>query len=163
MKKMMLWLVLMLCVAGPALAAPKVITLKDGSTIKGEVVSLIDGRYTIKTDSLGEMTIAEDAILEITAFNAAPLSSSSATTNSLKKSVQAVQSQVMQDENIMRSINALAQNEEIMKLMQDQNFVNMIMSFDEEKIRNSPAVQELMQREDIKRIMNEIQQKIGGE
>ena len=42
------------------------VNLKDGSTVKGKVVNIVDGKLTIKTDSLGEMKIDFNNIANFT-------------------------------------------------------------------------------------------------
>ena len=42
------------------------VNLKDGSTVKGKVVQILDGKLTIKTDSLGEMKIDFNKIANFT-------------------------------------------------------------------------------------------------
>ncbi len=47
--------------------AAKVLTLKDGSVIKGEVLRLEDHVYTVETPNLGKVQIPEADILTIAA------------------------------------------------------------------------------------------------
>ena len=42
------------------------VNLKDGSTVKGKVVKIVDGKLTIKTESLGEMKIDFNNIANVT-------------------------------------------------------------------------------------------------
>ena len=58
-------LILMAC--GLGFAETQVIALKDGSQIKGELVGVANGVYTISTETLGNLQIKSDQIASITA------------------------------------------------------------------------------------------------
>ena len=56
-----------------------------------------------------------------------------------------------------------AEREEIIQLLSDPELLNAVMTMNEGEIRSNPSVQRLLQREDIRQIMNEIEQKINQE
>jgi len=59
----------------------KIIKLKDGSVLKGKVLQLSDGVYTLETSNLGEVDIEESDILSIISPELAQPSSEGSTTN----------------------------------------------------------------------------------
>ncbi|MBF0502062.1 MAG: hypothetical protein HQM09_18120 [Candidatus Riflebacteria bacterium] len=58
--------------SGPSCAGtPQIITLKDRSIIRGEVLAMKNGIYYVKSPTLGELKISADTIMSITADGAA--------------------------------------------------------------------------------------------
>ena len=45
------------------------ITLNDGTTIYGKVVGMSDGVYKIQTDTMGEISVNSDNVVEISSGN----------------------------------------------------------------------------------------------
>ena len=48
------------------------ITLNDGTTIYGKVVGMADGVYTIETETMGNINVKSDKIVEISTNSASP-------------------------------------------------------------------------------------------
>jgi hypothetical protein len=141
----------------------KVIKLKDGTTLIGEITSMTNGRYSVKTENLGVVNFTDEDVLSIqspgVAAENSPLTGGSS--SSLKQQVQSVQAQVMNDETIMESISELAEDREIQQLLQNPQLMNTIMTFDEQQIANDPAIQKLLERKDIQEIIKQIESKVG--
>ena len=145
-----------LCFASPT----RIITLKDGSVLKGEILGFSDGQYTVNTPNLGQIKLKDADILRIDSpGNAAAASTNAQPSSSLKSQVQQIQGKVLQDKNLVNEFQNLLQDPKIIQLLSDPSFVKDIMSYDEETIRNNPGVQQLLQNSQIQQLMKEIGQK----
>jgi hypothetical protein len=147
----------------------RLIQLQDGSTLKGTVIGLSDGVYTIKTAQLGTVTINESDVLAITqpgtqnSSSANPTPSPSALLGAMnseqfQNQVMSVQNQIMADPQKMAEIQQLMQDPEIMRLMSDPQFLNDVMTYDMETITNNPNVQRLMENPKIRQLLETMQQ-----
>src|SRR6185503_20560966 len=86
-------------------ASPKTVTLNDGSVIKGDIIKLENGVYTIKSTQLGEIKVEEEKVLSITSAQAQQIqksngSNTSSQNSSLKDQVQKIQGQVVGNQDI---------------------------------------------------------------
>lgn len=148
--------------------AIKVIKLKDGSTLKGKVLQLNNGTYTLQTSNLGEITIDESDILSITSSelsNSLP-EKSTATGNAqkaeLQKQVQQIQGTILSDGGIMAEIQNMLEDENVKAMLSDPKLLEDVTSFDQKKIEQNTNVQNLMNNPKMKELMNRIQQKISA-
>ena len=139
----------------------KVITLKDGSILKGKVLELTDGIYTLETENLGNITILEANILSIAAPSAARPASEENNSTELKKQVEQMQGTIMADEELMMGIQGLTEDEEIKAILSDPNLITDVMSFDQDKIEQNTNIQNLMNNPKMQQLMNQVQQKVA--
>lgn len=148
--------------------AIKVIKLKDGSTLKGEVLQLNNGTYTLQTSNLGEITIDESDILSITSSelsNSLPEKSAAANNAQkaeLQKQVQQIQGTILSDGGIMAEIQNMLEDENVKAMLSDPKLLEDVTSFDQKKIEQNANVQNLMNNPKMKELMNKIQQKISA-
>lgn len=147
----------------------KIIKLKDGSVLKGNVLRLSSGVYTFETSNLGEVDIEESDILSITSPElSGSLSGNSSTLNNmksedLKKQVQQIQGSILADEGIMLEIQDMLKDENIRAMLSDPKLMEDVTSFDPQKIQQNTSVQELMNNPKIQELMQKIQQKMPGQ
>lgn len=169
MKKTLLTFFLTLTLLGlttNALAqTAKIITLKDGSILKGKVLQLNNGIYTIETSNLGHVDIPESDVLSITAPEASSLPAAQAGNTTmqagqLQAQVQEIQGSILSDPGLMTELQSLLDDKEIQEMLSDPKLLNDVMSYDPEKIQQNPDVQNLMKNPKMLELMNKIQQKI---
>lgn len=164
MKKTVLLCALFLLIAIPSQAqAIKFITLTDGSVIKGKVIGLADGFYTIDTSHLGAITIEESEVQSITSSQQNRAQATNRTGKSsaqLQSQVQALQQSVLSDPAVMEDIQKLMEDKAVMQIMKDPNFIQDIMSYDPNRIGNNNKTQELMNNPEMKALMEKISGKI---
>ena len=147
----------------------KVIKLKDGSVLKGNVLQLSDGVYTFETSNLGEVDIEESDILSITSSELSGSSSGGSITTSdvqkreLQKQVQQIKGTILADEEILTEIQNMVEDESIKTLLSDPQLLKDVMSFDQQKIEQNTNVQELMDNPKMQELMDKIQQKYSAE
>ena len=139
----------------------KTITLKDGSVIKGNVLQLADGVYTLETGNLGKVTVPESDILSITTESAPVLPNTGDTAGaSLKGQVQEMQTSLLSDPEVMTEIQNIMQDPEIRSVLSDPAFMQAIMSYDPNQIKQNEKTQYLLQNPKFQSLMEKIQKKL---
>ena len=81
----------------------KFIRLKDGSVLRGKVIAMSGGSYTIETPHLGVITLPENDIISISASNNAAQGDTSEKAN-IKKQVQQIKGDVLSNPAVMKEI-----------------------------------------------------------
>src|SRR3989338_5329187 len=168
MKKIFSTLFLIIAAANLALCAhaqaAKVITLKDGSVIKGNVLQLTDGIYTLETDNLGKVNVAESEIVSIAAESTPALQATVDTASAaLKGQAQEIQTNLLSDPSIMAEIQNIMQDPEIRGVLSDPAFMNAIMSYDPKQIQQGEKTQYLLQNPKFRSLMEKIRQKLPNQ
>lgn len=144
----------------------KMITLKDGSVLKGTVIQMEDGVYTLETPDLGRVDIPESNVLAITSPEASgprhqPTDPNNEQENAdLKRQVQQVQGAILSDPGLMTDIQDVVNDEDVKAMLSDPGLMEDVMSFDQDKIRQSDNVQNLMQNPKMRELMDKIRQKL---
>lgn len=144
----------------------KVITLSDGSVIKGEVVNVDKSTYTVKTPNMGTIKIKDTDIESITKGLPAKDSneiSDELNPTELKDQVGIMQGKLLNDPALMEDLKNMMQDEEVMKIISSKDFITTIMSYDQDRIKNNAQTQELMSNPKIRELMIKMEQKLGQE
>ena len=148
-----------LCYAKTLFAdASKIILLKDGSQLKGDIVTVNNDVYTIQTQNLGTVQIRGTDIVSITAENPGPTKASPAL--NLQGQAQNIQNQILSDPKLVSDLHNLTQDQEIMSILNDPNFLNDILSYDPERIQNNNKFQALINNPQFQQILNKIIEKV---
>ena len=135
----------------------QVITLKDGSQIKGELAGINNGVYTIKTPIIGDVHVAASDVASITNGNA-PIAAlptnntnyptvpnqSSPSIPNMDQQIAASQKQLMSNPQSMATLQEMMQDPEIMQALQDPALVQAVTSHDYQAVQSNPQVQKLM-------------------
>jgi hypothetical protein len=161
MKKIfILWIPFILALILPASASPKIITLKDGTRVNGQITSVHDGTYTVQTSVFGVVSIREDDITSITTPGAPSATEGTGNTpnmgGDLSGQIQAIQARIMSNPDTMMEISQLLNDPQIVAATQDPNFVAAIQSGDSSAVQSSPYFQKLMNNPDMQRIINQL-------
>ena len=170
-KKILLLVSLLLLIFNSPLfaQAPTTINLKDGSSIKGTVLRLENHIYTIQTTNLGEIKVNDSDVLNISMEspqslpqpNPASIQNPSALTPSLPGQAQALQANLLNDQDIMADIQKLLQDPQIVAIFSDPQLMNDILSNDPQKIQNNTKIQSLMENPQMKEILLKASQKFS--
>jgi len=138
-------------VASSLSAAPlKHIELTDGSVINAEVIALNQGVYTLKSPTLGTMTLAEDKIKVIR-------SQAAASKQTLRSSqIEALQGLVLNNEDTMQKIMDLQDDPEIQEILQNSEITQAVKAGDLSSLMKQPAFMELLNHPSIQDIQKEI-------
>jgi len=141
-------------VAGTARAGElREIELKDGSIITGEVVSMNNGIYTIKSDTLGTLKLEEFKVRVIRPRS--PSQGPGAAQINTGSEVTSLQHKMMSDQEIMGLIQSLQNDPEFMKLLEDPEVMKAVSAGDVAaltanprfmKLLGNPAVQEIQKK-----------------
>jgi len=131
----------------------QVITLKDGSQIKGELSGIENGVYTVKTPIIGDVHVAASDVASITNGNA-PVTTlptnnttpnqSSASTPNMDQQIAASQKQLMSNPQTMATLQEMMQDPEIMQALQDPALVQAVTSHDYAAVQSNPQIQKLI-------------------
>ncbi|MBF0570837.1 MAG: hypothetical protein HQL12_03085 [Candidatus Omnitrophica bacterium] len=134
--------------------AEQVITLKDGSQIKGTLAGIDNGIYTVKTPIIGDVHVAAGDVASITNGNvpvAAPSTNNAAfpgqssdVTSNMDQQVAANQQRLMANPQAMADLQQIAQDPEIMQALSDPAVVQAVTSHDYQAVKNNPKIQALM-------------------
>ena len=148
------WFMLGLCTAVAQAGEMKEVVLKDGSVISGEVLSLTNGIYTVKSDILGTIKIEESKIRLIR--EKSPGGTGQATLNSGSTGdVKSLQEKMMGDKEVMDLIQNLQNDPDFKKLLEDPEIMKAVNAGDVAtlaadprfvKLLNNPKVQEIQKK-----------------
>lgn len=151
MKKNTLWILLILFVSSSSLFAEEMlIKLKDGVVVRGEVVSMRDGIYTIRSKMLGEIAVRGSDVLSMSKIEDE--------SGVFPADRQRIERQIMSNPQFMQSVQNIAQDESVLEMLSDPAIKSAIMRQDVEYLQQNkkfkqfmgnPAVQGLV--EDISR------------
>ena len=135
----------------------QVITLKDGSQIKGNLAGIENGIYTIKTPIIGDVHVAASDVASITngaGNGTAPVAAlptnntnyppASGPVPNMDQQIAASQQKLMSNPQAMAELQQIAQDPEIMRALSDPALVQAVTSHDYQAVQNNPKIQELM-------------------
>ena len=124
----------------------QVITLKDGSQIKGELSGVENGVYTVKTPSMGDVHVSAGNVASIanskTPMAAPPVTPVAAP--NMDQQIMAQQQKLMANPQAMADVQQIAQDPEIVQLLSDPALVQAVTSHDLQAIQNNPKIKELV-------------------
>jgi hypothetical protein len=136
-----------------------VIELSDGSIISGEVVSFDGSTWTIKSASMGTLKIEAAKVVSIrsqTTGSQAPVGGASTGNQVNTADIQAMQQEIMANEQIMAMIMNLQDDPEIQAIFQDPEIMNAINAGDMNALLANPKFIKLMQNPKIREITKEV-------
>jgi len=132
----------------------QVITLKDGSQIRGELSGINNGIYTVKTPIIGDVHVAVGDVASITNGNAPAAAAASTGTSptglpagiapNIDSQMASAQQKLMSNPQSMAILQEMAQDPVIAQALQDPALVQAVTSHDYQAIQNNPRVQELL-------------------
>ena len=140
------------------------IVLNDGSRISGQVESLQNGIYTIKSKSIGNIQIQQSQIRAIQhksfAQQATPAQSPSTplqTQPPTAVDLQKIQKSIANNKQIMSTIKSLQTNPAIQNILSNPALMRSIQAGDINALSTDPNIQKLMNNPKIKNITNQLQ------
>lgn len=132
-------------------ADERTIELTDGSKLTGEIISLKDGVYTLKSKTLGTLQLEESKIRAIqspaspSSLNIAP-----------HAEIQTLKKLMMSKPEIMEKISTLQSQADIQKILSDPNLINLINAGDISALLAQPQFMQLLENPVMKEITQEI-------
>ena len=133
----------------------QVITLKDGSQIKGELVGISNGVYTIKAPIIGEVHASAGDVVSITNGNAT--GQGTASVPNMDQRIAAEQKKLMSNPESMATLQQMVQDPQIMQALQDPALVQAVTNHDYQAVQSNPNVQKLMSNPKMQAILQQLQ------
>lgn len=131
----------------------QVITLKDGSQIKGELSKIDNGVYTIKTPMIGDVHVAASDVISITNGSA---SAALPPAGSFNGGMDQEMMTSMSSPQSMAIIQQMVQDPEILKALSDPALVQAVVSHNYQAAQNNPKIQELMSNPKIQALLQQV-------
>ena len=132
------------------------IELTDGSMVRGEVLSLSNGIYTVKSGSLGLLKLEESKVRTIRSkspsMNAQPEQSSSSPGNR-----ESLQQKMMSDKEIMGLIQSLQNDPEFQKMLEDPDVMKAVNTGDVSALAANPKFMKLLNNATVQKIEEKVQ------
>jgi hypothetical protein len=148
-------LLLLLAVAALSFAGEmREIELTDGSVVTGEVVSLQNGVYTIKTGSLGAITVNES---KVRAIRQPGTSGSAAMQDTHQSDMRALQERMVRDQKIMTMIQSLQSDPEFQKVLQDPEVMRAVNAGDIPALTANPQFMKLLNNKTVQDIQKKVE------
>ncbi len=161
MHRKITFLILFSLLLSTPIHAESVVTLKDGSQIKGEMVGLNNGIYTLKTPIIGEIHVAVADVVNInngaTAQPLDPTAQGNLPNPDLKAQVKSAQTQLMSNPQAMLELQQMVQDPEIAQLLSDPALVQIVTSNDVNAIATNPQAQALMNNPKMRAFIQKLQ------
>jgi hypothetical protein len=136
--------------AGSAKAEMREIELNDGSVIAGDIISLSDGIYTVRSASLGTLRIEASRISAIRAPGATTLQ------NNSSSQVDSLRNEMLSDAEIMNAIRTLQNDPDVQKILQDPEIIKAIREGDIGALMRNPEFMKLLDKQSIRDINNKL-------
>jgi hypothetical protein len=137
---------------GSSAAEVKEIELTDGSVITGEVLSLNNGIYTIRTGSLGTLTIKDSKVRSIST----PGSASPSRQSGQNSDVRSLQDKMMSDQEVMGMIQSLKDDPQFIKILEDPEIMNAVVSGDTAALMTNPKFLQLLHNPTVQGIQQKV-------
>lgn len=126
------------------------IVLIDNSVIVGEVVSMTGGIYTIRTETLGVIKIADSRVKSIgDTPGTAVVSGQQEITN--------ITQRMLSDGSVMQQIQALQNDPEFQDILKDESIMRAIHSGDFNALLSNPKIIQLMENATVQQINKKMQ------
>ncbi|MFT7141299.1 MAG: hypothetical protein ACI9B8_003736 [Sulfitobacter sp.] len=142
-----------------AWAEPSRILLNDGTEIVGELVSLHNGSYTIRSKTLGTLKISERQVSRISSMGAvaaavSPVESAKSVIDT--STMQSIQQRLMGDASMVQQIMSLQSNPDMQAVLSDPEIMAAIQRLDFDTLTSHPKIQKLMQNRDVQAISGSV-------
>lgn len=167
---------LFLLTTGAAWAGAEIATIEltDGSTLRGEVLSLKNDAYHLRTESLGTVTVPQSKVAlvrygageQARSANAGPAIGGGApaaaaadlpTGTNLNQAVSELMTRLQADPGALREITALGSDPELQSLLQDPAIRQAILSQDYSSLASNPKVRALMNHPTVRKLASQMQ------
>ena len=157
------WLMLVL-VADFAFADSRRILLQDGTEIVGEILSMEQGSYTIRTQALGTLRIADRQIKQISNLGSDLATKATSSGNPLETGkmslhqgqIQAIQNRLTGDSAMLQRIMSLQSSPEMKAVLSDPEVMAAIQRFDFEALSKHPKIKALMNNQSVQSLTDSV-------
>ncbi len=147
---------LALLYGAPLAAETATIELADGSTLKGELLSLQGGAYEIKTQSLGVLKIPQEDIALVSYKTNDATAIASGTANPDSAAIANVQQQILSNPETLSLIMGLGNDPTIQAALSDPEIKAAIARGDFEMLMAHPKIQQMMRHPTVRKITDSV-------
>jgi len=130
----------------------RAIELTDGTVIAGEIVSLSNGVYTVKSVSLGTIQIGDSKIRAIRAKG------SRNSPGAAGDEAKSLQEKIMGNGEIMSIIQGLQSDQDLQEILRDPEIMKAVQAGDISALASNPKFIKLLDKKEIQQIRNKISQ-----
>ena len=127
------------------------IILKDGSRILGEVLSMQNGLYEIRTESMGTIHVGSGQIQSLTTVGV-PITSDSSSADTSQSAVDSIKSSMVNSPGVMSMIMELQNDPQMKAVLADPEIMRAVQNLDLQTLSNNPKIKALMDNSKIKRV-----------
>lgn len=127
------------------------IILKDGSRIRGEVQSMQNGLYEIRTESMGTIQLGSSQIQSLTTVDV-PIPGDSSSADMSQSAADSIKSSIVNSPGVMSMIMELQNDPQMKAVLADPEIMRAVQNLDLQTLRNNPKIKALMDHSKIKRI-----------
>jgi hypothetical protein len=107
------------------------IELADGSRIRGEVLSMRDGQYTVRSDTLGILTLNAAQVVLIGRADSTPSTATPSTPASPSgDTLQSIQASIAGNPSLMGQILRLQSDPQMQAVLSDPEIMRAVQAFD---------------------------------
>jgi len=171
-----------LLLAGPVYSQDnqplQTVVLKDGTVLKGHLLSVSGDTYVIRTGNLGDIDVNAANVQSISAGNPAPAVGAAPMMGNPgmmgmgmmgaggmggamnPASVNMMATSMMGDPQVSALLQEMTSDPEMMQLMQDPAFMQAMMSMNSEALQNDPRFQKLLSNPKMQNLINVVGQKM---
>ncbi len=155
MRHIMLGLLLLLSfqISVAAAGGMRQIELTDGTMITGEVQSLNNGIYTIKSESLGTIKIEDSKIRAIRDKSSSPAASGNAHTGG---ELNDLQKKMANDREVMGLIQSLQDDPDFKKILEDPEMMKALQEGNIAALTSDPRIMKLLNNPTVKEIEKKV-------
>lgn len=132
------------------------ILLKDGSRIRGEVLSMQHGLYRIRTESMGTIEVGSSQIQSISAHVMPGDSPGADTASPSQAAVDSIKSSIANNPGVMSTIRALQNDPQMKAVLADPEIMQAVQNLDLQALSNNPKIKALMNNSKVKRIRSSV-------
>jgi hypothetical protein len=153
-RNIVIFLLLALGAASAGAGELRVLELTDGSTVTAEVLSLANGIYTLRSDSLGTVKIEESKVQSIRSrASRSTVQNSSAAAGH----IGVLQDRMLPDREVMSMIQSLQNDSEFQKVLEDPALMNAVNSGDMATLMANPKFMKLLNNATVRDIQKKVQ------
>ena len=142
------------CLAAPSTSESATVTLKDGSVVQGTVSTLKNGVYTITSQSLGQITIAQSDVQSIRYGKNTTGATSPGAAHA--EEIQQIQRGLAGDSVTMSMISELQNDPQLKAILADPEIMRAVSTGDLTTLMANEKVMALMNNADIKAITGKV-------
>lgn len=130
---------------GAVLAASDVLKLRDGTIIRGKIISKDNGVYQVQTDSLGVLTFSESEVLGDETAADGPAQGFNP---------DEMKARLTQNPQFMSEVQNLSQDASIIQIVSDKSLLDAIAKRDYQAVANNPNFKKFTSNPAVQKLVN---------